>query len=479
MKYRGVLMCIWMGMITAPVLRAGEAGVSFRREIAPILVSQCLTCHGAEKAKGGYRVDTFERLMTAGESKAAPVVAGKAAKSSLYYLLIAQDDVDRMPQKAEALAAGQIGLVKRWIEEGAKFDGADRNAPLASIAPADQHPLAPEAYHQAMPITALAISPDGKRLAAAGYHEVTLWDAESGKLRGRIQRLAQRTFSIAFSPDGKWLVVAGGKPGAGGEVRLIDVAKGDAGQVLARTADVFLVVKFSPDGRMIAAGGSDNAVHLFDAATGKRERLIEQHADWVTDLAFSPDGTLLATASRDKSARVFEVKSGAMRSAFLAHLEPLNSVAWDADGKTIYSVGRDKRLRSWSAMEGKQFATQAVREGEPLRIVTTAQAGGAIYLASADGRARQYAPPAPPPPVAKPKEKTTPPAKVETPVKPKEAPPRGLGATSDCAFSLALDEKNQRLAVGGQDGMVRVIDLKSGEAALKFVAAPGWEQAPK
>jgi len=475
MGFRAPITCLLLATMTAATARAAE-GISFSRQIAPILISQCQTCHGAEKAKGNYRVDSFERLMTTGESKKLPIMAENAKKSWLYLLLVAMDDADRMPQKADPLPAAQIALVKQWIEEGAKFDGLDRNASLASIAPSEQHPAPPTIYRQAVPITALALNPDGKTLAAAGYHEVTLWDPASGALRGRIQKVAQRTYSIAYSPDGRWLAVAGGKPGAGGEMRLIEVAKGDAGRLLAKTADVFLVARFSPDGRLLAAGGSDNAVHLVDVASGKQLLVIEQHADWITDLAFSPDGLMLATTSRDKSARVFEVKTGAMRSAFLTHEEQVAAIAWDADGKTIYTAGRDKRIRSWLAADGKQIGTVATREAEPLKLITTGKPGGPIYLASADGVARQYAPPAPPPPPADKKDKT---AKPEPPVRPKETPPRVFGATGDCAFSLALDEKNKKLMVGGQDGAVQVIDLERGESVLKFVAAPGMEKTSK
>src|SRR5881296_2703805 len=56
---------------------ADATAVSFRRDIAPIVVRKCVTCHGPEKTKGGYRLDTFERLMKGGESKSPAVVAGK------------------------------------------------------------------------------------------------------------------------------------------------------------------------------------------------------------------------------------------------------------------------------------------------------------------------------------------------------------------------------------------------------------------
>src|SRR5258707_1081647 len=107
--------------------------VSFSHDIAPLLFQQCQGCHGPEKSKGKYRVDTFDRLFTPGESKEPPVTSGKPGQSNLLRLITAKDDDDRMPQKADPLPAAQVLLVRRWIEEGAEFDGASKSAPIAAL----------------------------------------------------------------------------------------------------------------------------------------------------------------------------------------------------------------------------------------------------------------------------------------------------------------------------------------------------------
>src|SRR3954463_7563454 len=167
----GVILC-------APSAWAAEGTkpVSFIGDVAPVFVKHCQGCHGAEKAKGKYRLGRFERLMKAGGRKDAPVVAGKPGASAVYRLITAKDEDDRMPQKADPLPAAQVALVRRWIEEGAKFDGADAAAPLASMVKDEEHAAPPEVYRQPVAVTALAFSPDGKQLAVSGYHEVTLWD---------------------------------------------------------------------------------------------------------------------------------------------------------------------------------------------------------------------------------------------------------------------------------------------------------------
>src|SRR5688572_1259722 len=118
-------------LLAAPLTHAAAEPVIFVKEIAPILRDKCLTCHGPEKAKGEFRLDTFETLSKPGSSKNPPLVSGAPEKSHLFELLTTTDDDDRMPQKDAPLPKEHIALVERWIREGAKFDGPDFKATLA------------------------------------------------------------------------------------------------------------------------------------------------------------------------------------------------------------------------------------------------------------------------------------------------------------------------------------------------------------
>src|SRR5687768_16549432 len=90
------------------IVQVARAEVSFKNEVAPILVERCQTCHNPEKNKGSYRLDSFETMLRAGESKKAPIVAGRPGESHLYQLITTADEDDRMPAKGERFAAGQI-----------------------------------------------------------------------------------------------------------------------------------------------------------------------------------------------------------------------------------------------------------------------------------------------------------------------------------------------------------------------------------
>ena len=446
----------WCGIFCGGVVllcclaRAGpDAGnpsaVSFRREIAPILLEQCQSCHGPEKSKSNYRVDRFERLLKAGKSNDVPIVPGKPDESPLYRLITAHDEDERMPQKADPLPTRQVLLIRRWIEQGAKFDGPDRGAPLASLLDGADEPLAPEIYEKPIAITAIAFSPDGKQLAVSGYHEITLWDPCEGKLLGRIQKLPERTWGLSWSRDGRILAAACGSPGRRGETRLCDPVDCAPGKVLERIADMMLAVRFSPDGSRLVAGGADNAVRIYDVQNGKRELLIEQHADWVTDVAFSPDGDRIVSASRDKSARVLDARTGATEAAYLGHEEPVFAATFSDDGKLVFSAGRDRKIHAWKAMDAKRVGDIAAHDGEPFKLLAM---DGVLYSCSSSGVVCEYS-------------------------QDTRQLIRAFPRAAEWVYCLAVDPVHHRVAGGCYDGQVRVWDSESGKLVSQFVASPG------
>jgi len=100
--------------------------VQFNRDIRPILADNCYACHGPDKdkRKAKLRLDTKEGLFTANK-EAAPVVPGKPDDSDMYRRIISHDPDEVMPQSktGKTLSAQQIALIKRWIEQGAKWEG--------------------------------------------------------------------------------------------------------------------------------------------------------------------------------------------------------------------------------------------------------------------------------------------------------------------------------------------------------------------
>ena len=264
-------------LCTMTSLPAGEP-VSFIKQIAPILMTRCAGCHGPKKAEGGYRAHTFEFLTTAGDSETPPIVAGQP-EASLLLQRVAEQDVDlRMPQDDDPLSPTDVSRIKQWIQEGALFDGTQRQVSFRALMPPRQHPPAPQRYRVPVPVLALAFSPDGKQLATGGYHEITVWDSTSGALLKRIANLPQRIQKIVWTADGK-LLVGGGTPGEYGEISLVDVARATRERVFGTFEDIVLSVASNPQQNRVAAGSASTQSRVYDRQSGDQLWEAQVHSD--------------------------------------------------------------------------------------------------------------------------------------------------------------------------------------------------------
>ncbi len=415
---------------------------NFSTDIAPILLSKCLTCHTADKAKGGYRVHNFAAVLQTGKSKHPAVVPGKPEESELFKRLTTNDEDDRMPQDDDPLSTEQIELFRAWLADGAKLDRGETQMPLAFLIPRAPHPMPPDQYRSAIPILALTFAPDGKQLASAGYHEVLFWTLD-GKLTARVTNAPQRIHSIAFQPKAQKarFAVAGGKPGRSGEVSIFE--DGSLLTNLVMSADSMLAVAFSPDGTLMAAGGADNSIRVFRTENWEPVTTIQQHADWVTSVAFNPAGTKIISASRDRTARIYDAESGELETTYTAHGATLTTAAFVSEEIAV-SGGKERVVHLWDTKEGKRQKEFGEAAGE---IYAVLAAGDSLFTASADRNVRQYS------------------------VKDRKLV-RTFKGSDGPVFAISHDPSHNILAAGNYRGEVNIWNTKDGELQQTFLALP-------
>ena len=436
-----VLPLLFLALFTASALADGP--VSFRAEVAPLLHRRCAACHNEDSAKGRYRLDSLVRLWKTGESELPPIVAGKPGESELYVRLVETAVDDRMPQKADALPAAEIGLVERWIREGAVGDGGDPSRPIMELARDSLLHAAPEHYPRPQPVTALAFSPDSTQLAVSGYGEVTIWDAASGGLVRRIGGMPERIASIAWHPQRNVIAVAGGAPSQWGGVALVEAGAGFQVRYLCDLAESALSVAFSPDGSQLAVGSGDRTIRFFDTTSGKQTRLLKQHADWVQTVAFSPDGKLLVSASRDRTARVFDTATGELEATYGEHETGLLGAVFSG-GNTLVSLARGRSLNVWKADKAER---RAEYKDIPSEVMALAASPWGLLTAGADAAVRVYQ-------YSNQREIFT------------------LLGHRDVVQSLAVAPSGEVFASGGADGAVCVWSVACGTWVARFTASP-------
>ncbi|MBI4328155.1 MAG: DUF1549 domain-containing protein, partial [Chloroflexi bacterium] len=100
--------------------------VDFVKDIRPIFEATCYKCHGPDKQQGEFRLDVKAAAFKGGEHHAPDIVPGKSADSPLIHFVAGLVPDMQMPAKGDPLTAGQIGLLRAWIDQGAPWpDGID------------------------------------------------------------------------------------------------------------------------------------------------------------------------------------------------------------------------------------------------------------------------------------------------------------------------------------------------------------------
>ena len=99
-----------------------SAGVDFERDVKPVFAKHCAGCHGADKQKGGLRLDRKADALKGGDGGAA-LVPGKPADSPLLKMVAGEDADTVMPPTGARLSPAQVATLRAWVEQGAQWPG--------------------------------------------------------------------------------------------------------------------------------------------------------------------------------------------------------------------------------------------------------------------------------------------------------------------------------------------------------------------
>ena len=248
-------------------------------------------------------------------------------------------------KESAAATAASAGAIK--LQAQAKTDLAAAKAALTKGA---VKPLA------------VSFSSDDQKVAALfSDGSINVWAVASGSPVEQVQVDVTTAASMASRSDGSFAVISSDGTFAS--------TAGPAKWALERTlggdknpkqfTDRINAVRFSPDGKLLAAGGGEASrsgdVIVFDVATGNPTATwLEKHTDSVISLDFSPDGKLLASGASDKIARVTEIATGKQTHLFEGHTHYVTGIAFRADGRVLATAGADGVVNSWDMLLGER-----------------------------------------------------------------------------------------------------------------------------
>ena len=214
-------------------------------------------------------------------------------------------------------------------------------------------------------VLAMAYGQGGRTLVTGDDLKVSLWDAATGGRRPVFPKPLGIICSLACAPDGQTLTVTVDF----GDPVVYDIATGQPrltlrGDGINKIGYTYLIraIAYSPDGKVIATAGGDNAVRLYAAADGRKLWTTAAPGPFYS-LAFAPDGKTIAggtgassATTTDCAVRLYDAATGRERAALMGHEHQVCAVAFTPDGRRLISLGRGGDVRLWDAVTGQLLA---------------------------------------------------------------------------------------------------------------------------
>ena len=228
-------------------------------------------------------------------------------------------------------------------------------------------------------IQSLAISPDGATLAVAGKQAV-IWRIAKGQEQLRLDAEFGQVNGIAFSHDGKHLATGAMRGG----VRMWETRgwKLEA-SFTGHQVDVESVA-FAPDDRTLASVDGLGIVHLWDRVTRAKDTIASGH-ERLWCVAFSPDGRSLATSSKDATVNLWDVDRDRVRIPVTLPTSANPSIAFSADGKTLTVADDRGSIWTVSPITGHLIAAKRFEAGEPGRHAALSRDGSSLATSGDTG----------------------------------------------------------------------------------------------
>src|ERR1051325_5035155 len=404
---------------------AAAQAPSYSKDIRPFLAKYCVDGHNAKTLKGTLNLETYKALME-GADAGAVVKAGKPDESKLVLMAEHKDKPFMPPAKAKFQPTkAEIKLLRAWVAAGARDDGAEIKVEL---------PVIKAKTNALSPVTAICYEPSLKTFWIARKRLMTAVIEKNNSFASETADMERDITAMLPHPDDPVMAMNDAKGGA------VYLPTPFGPKIFARHTDTVLDLAIHSK-TAIASAGYDSRIHLL-----KREKDIElkEHSDAVYGLAFNPDGTLLASVSADRAMKVWDVEKGKLLYTLGEATDWLYTVAWSPNGKYLVSGGVDKSIRVYEpTRDGAKLRQSVFAHEGPVQKVLFSSDSKTLYSVGQDRVIKAWD-------VDK---------MVERKVYDKQP---------ETVLCMALREDAGQIIIGRYDGIVQLIDMKTGKVAHEF-----------
>jgi WD40 repeat protein len=185
-------------------------------------------------------------------------------------------------------------------------------------------------------------SPDGKILATIGSGgRVSLWDTSDFATPMKLPKMDKRIFTLAFSPDGTWLVVGGT-----GKIHRYNLLEHSLKASLVGHQLAVPKVAFTPDGGLLLATGAEGMMSIWNVSTWTEVYRVELPSKGVLQTALSPDGEKVYV-SMDYLIVGYSLHNGKQILEIPLTIKGVYGLALSPDGSLLANAGADGNVRIW------------------------------------------------------------------------------------------------------------------------------------